>query len=57
MTPLIILRHGPTAWNAEKRIQGRSDIPLSENGRKVVGGWRLKRHEFWGWNRPAPNLS
>ena len=41
MTRLIVLRHGPTAWNAEKRIQGRSDIPLSEQGRKTVGRWAL----------------
>ncbi len=41
MIPLVVLRHGPTAWNARKRIQGRSDIPLSEIGRTVVGGWRL----------------
>ena len=42
MIPLVVLRHGPTAWNAEKRIQGRSDIPLSEAGLAVVGGWRLQ---------------
>ena len=24
-----LLRHGVTTWNAEKRIQGRSDIPIS----------------------------
>ena len=30
---LALLRHGPTAWNAEKRVQGTIDIPLSEEGR------------------------
>ena len=41
MIPLIVLRHGPTAWNAAKKIQGRSDIALSPAGRDVVGGWAL----------------
>lgn len=27
---LVLLRHGPTDWNAQKRIQGRIDQPLSE---------------------------
>jgi probable phosphoglycerate mutase len=39
--PLIVLRHGPTDWNAEKRIQGRSDRPLSEAGRAAVRRWCL----------------
>ncbi len=41
MTRLAVLRHGPTAWNAEGRIQGRSDVPLSVAGRAVVAAWRL----------------
>jgi len=41
MTRLVLLRHGPTAWNAERRIQGQSDVPLSAAGRALVGGWRL----------------
>lgn len=28
-----IVRHGETSWNAEGRMQGHSDIPLSEAGR------------------------
>jgi probable phosphoglycerate mutase len=28
MTLLALLRHGPTAWNAEGRIQGRADVAL-----------------------------
>ena len=41
MTLLFMLRHGPTAWNAEKRIQGSADVPLSAAGRATVAGWRL----------------
>lgn len=39
--PLVLLRHGPTAWNGEGRIQGRSDQPLSAAGQVRVGCWRL----------------
>ena len=41
MTSLMLIRHGPTAWNTEKRLQGRTDIPLSEEGLRRVSGWRL----------------
>ena len=39
--PRVLLRHGPTAWNAAGRIQGHSDRPLSPAGRARVRGWRL----------------
>lgn len=29
---LYIIRHGQTEWNKQKRLQGRSDIPLNEYG-------------------------
>ena len=35
------LRHGPTVWNAEKRLQGRTDTPLSAEGRAQVARYRL----------------
>jgi broad specificity phosphatase PhoE len=41
LTLLALLRHGDTAWTAEGRIQGRSDVPLSEAGRKMLCGHRL----------------
>ena len=31
--PLYFVRHGQTDWNAERRMQGLSDIPLNEIGR------------------------
>jgi broad specificity phosphatase PhoE len=30
---ILLVRHGTTAWNAENRLQGRIDNPLSEAGR------------------------
>jgi probable phosphoglycerate mutase len=32
-TRLCLVRHGETAWNAEGRVQGQLDIPLSATGR------------------------
>lgn len=29
---LILVRHGETVWNAERRLQGHADAPLSERG-------------------------
>jgi broad specificity phosphatase PhoE len=29
---LALLRHGPTLWNVQGRIQGHTDIPLSDEG-------------------------
>ena len=44
MTALALIRHGPTAWNEEHRLQGQADIPLSADGRAKVGGWTVPRH-------------
>lgn len=41
MTLLAIVRHGPTAWNRERRLQGRRDIPLDDEGVAEVAGWKL----------------
>src|SRR5271156_44328 len=31
---LYFVRHGETDWNAERRLQGRRDVPLNALGRK-----------------------
>ncbi len=41
MTLLALIRHGPTEWNENGLVQGRSDIPLSDRGRAKVTQWRL----------------
>jgi probable phosphoglycerate mutase len=41
VTPLLLIRHGATAWNESGRIQGRADLGLSTHGRAEVALWRL----------------
>jgi len=41
MVRFAVVRHAPTEWNAIGRVQGRTDIPLSEAGRKLAADWAL----------------
>jgi probable phosphoglycerate mutase len=41
MTRLCLVRHAATAWNLERRLQGRTDTPLAPEGRREVASWRL----------------
>lgn len=41
MINLALLRHGPTAWNREGRIQGSSDIPLDAAARMDLAALAL----------------
>jgi len=41
MTPLLVIRHGVTDWNASGRLQGQTDRPMSEAGKEQVRGWSI----------------
>ena len=43
MVLLAMLRHGETAWSAEGRIQGRTDVLLSDGGRAAIRSMRLPK--------------
>ena len=34
MNKILLIRHGETAWNAERRLQGYLDIPLNDEGER-----------------------
>ena len=48
MSQLILIRHGETVWNRERRMQGHSDSPLSDIGLRQARllALRLKEIEF-----------
>ncbi len=41
MIEIGLLRHFPTDWNAAGRLQGRTDVPLSQASREELKGRRL----------------
>lgn len=45
---LYIMRHGKTEWNELHKLQGQTDIPLNENGRKMAreAGKRYREIHF-----------
>lgn len=49
MNILGFLRHGPTSWNREKRIQGILDIPL-DHETFPVKNWQQMIHQYGPWD-------
>ena len=47
---IALIRHGPTDWNVQKRVQGRIDMPLSAEGRAKMA--RLLPPEGFETARP-----
>lgn len=41
MTRIALIRHFPTDWNAEGRLQGRTDRPLTDVARAELAGYAL----------------
>jgi probable phosphoglycerate mutase len=39
MLQVYLVRHGETQWNAERRIQGQSDSPLTAHGERQA--WQV----------------
>ncbi len=48
MARWYLVRHGETQWNADERIQGQTDVPLHDGGRReaALTGKRLSETRF-----------
>jgi probable phosphoglycerate mutase len=53
--PFAVLRHAPTVWNGEGRLQGTTDIPLSADGEAAAKAWHLPAPAD-GWRRMCSPL-
>ena len=45
MTRIVLARHGETAWHAENRYAGRSDVALTPRGHEqaeLLAGWAAR---------------
>lgn len=36
MPEWLLVRHGETLWNAEQRVQGQTDVPMHDHGRRQI---------------------
>ena len=41
MSELVLLRHAPTAWNRDRRLQGRTDVALDEEAVAIAQRWQI----------------
>lgn len=48
MTDILIIRHGETPWNVERRVQGWHDVALNDNGQRqaqTLATFLAQRHQ------------
>jgi broad specificity phosphatase PhoE len=61
MTRLILIRHGETNWNVERRKQGRNDQPLNEKGAtqaKLAAEYVIDNYDIQKvWSSPLQRCS
>lgn len=50
MTALALVRHGRTAWNDARRIQGSTDVPLDAVGRSQAVDAAAELAELGSWS-------
>ena len=53
---LALLRHAPTSWNLERRLQGRADVTLAPEGRAELARRRVPE-PYAGWRALASPLA
>ena len=41
MTRIALIRHFPTEWNSQARLQGQTDVPLMESARETLSSLKM----------------